>query len=70
MPLYALQTFSRGWHWGQNLCTLVGALDYIISFAEWLSVAMIALDHGGHATWNLRHVMVGEPPIVFWGGDS
>ena len=43
MPLYALQTFFRGWHWGQNLCTLVGALDYIISFAEWLSVAMIAL---------------------------
>ena len=43
MPLYALQTFSRGWHWGQNLCTLVGALDYIISFAEWFSVAMIAL---------------------------
>ena len=43
MPLYALQTFSRGWHWGQNLCILVGALDYIISFAEWFSVAMIAL---------------------------
>ena len=43
MPLYALQTFYKGWFWGKKSCTVIAAFDYINSFAEWMSVAMIAL---------------------------
>ena len=40
MPLYALQTFYKGWFWGlgEQLCTVIGAFDYINSFAEWMSI--------------------------------
>ena len=45
MPLYALQTFYKGSFWGlgKQLCTVIGAFDYINSFAEWMSVAIVAL---------------------------
>ena len=45
MPLYALQTFYKGWFWGlgEQLCTVIGAFDYINSFAEWMSIAIVAL---------------------------
>ena len=45
MPLYALQTFHIEWFLGlgEKMCTVTGAVDYINSFAEWMSVAIVAL---------------------------
>ena len=43
LPLYALNYLNQGWFWGKNLCQISTAFRYVNAFADWMSVAMIAV---------------------------
>ena len=43
LPLYAMQYLKKRWIWGSDLCYITTAFRYINAFADWMSVAMIAV---------------------------
>ena len=43
LPLYAMQYLKQRWTWGPDLCYITTAFRYINAFADWMSVAMIAV---------------------------
>ena len=42
MPVNAYSNFSKGWYLGEKLCILSAAFRYILTYAEWMIVALIA----------------------------
>lgn len=43
MPVLALQYLSHGWFRSKNLCLFFGFFLFVITYAEWMFVAVIAL---------------------------
>ena len=43
LPLYAMQYLKMRWIWGPDLCYITTAFRYVNAFADWMSVAMIAV---------------------------
>ena len=43
MPVLVLQYLSHGWFRSKKLCLLVGSFLFVITYAEWMFVAIIAL---------------------------
>ncbi len=43
LPLYAVQFFSGRWPWGASSCVASAAFRYVNAFADWMSLALIAL---------------------------
>ena len=43
LPLYAMQYLKMRWIWGPDLCYVTTAFRYVNAFADWMSVAMIAV---------------------------
>ena len=42
MSVNAYSNFSKGWYLGETLCILSAALRYILTYADWMIVALIA----------------------------
>ena len=42
MSVNAYSNFSKGWYLGEKLCILSAAFRYILTYAEWMIVALIA----------------------------
>lgn len=43
LPSYAINYLYGGWFWGKTSCQITAILRYVNAYAEWLSVAMIAV---------------------------
>ena len=43
MPVNAYSNFSKGWYLGEKLCILFAAFRYILTYVDWMIVALIAL---------------------------
>ena len=43
MPVLALQYLYHGWHRSKELCLFFGSFLVVITYAEWMFVAIIAL---------------------------
>ena len=42
MSVNAYSNFSKGWYLGEKLCILSAAFRYILTYADWMIVALIA----------------------------
>ena len=43
LPMSSTSYFTKGWVLGSTLCYISGMLRYIVGFASWMAVAMIAI---------------------------
>ncbi len=63
-PIFPLHYFSRGWPLGPTACALSAMVRWMLSFVDWLSLALIAFS---------RYVLLSKPglgKVMFKGKAS